>query len=222
MKTPRLDKHSAALVDELRLAVHGLAAPFACGGSFLPKVPPRLVFKDQTALTVERAANAFEQAQQLAPLVARCAPAPFGQGRKTRYDRRVRHAFQLNAAGGAFSVAGFDPERAGILKRIHRELLPHDPAPPTAELYSLNIYAQDGHFAPHKDTPRGGDMVGTLVVCLPAQFANGALVVKHQGLVKTFDWANAIRTQKDPTRLHWAAFSATSTIGSSGSGSACG
>ena len=31
----------------------------------------------------------------------------------------------------------------------------------TAELYNLNIYATEGHFASHKDTLRGGNMLGT-------------------------------------------------------------
>jgi hypothetical protein len=206
MRAPRLTKHSATLLADLRYAVHGLCAPFACGGTWLPDSPLTLCFKDKTQLPVRRASNAFEQEQQLTPLLARCHPAPFGKGRKTRYDRNVRHAFQLKAEGDAFSVAGFDPQAAGILTQIRRELLPQDPSPLTAELDSLNIYAREGHFVPHKDTPRGGDMIGTLVVCLPAQFANGALVVKHHGILQTFDWATAIRHQKEPMRIHWAAF----------------
>jgi len=59
---------------------------------------------------------------------------------------------------------------------------------------------------PHKDTPRGSDMLGTLVVCLPAQFSNGAFVVKHHGVFQTYDWGDAIRVQAESTRIHWAAF----------------
>ena len=40
------------------------------------------------------------------------------------------------------------------------------PRRPTAELYNLNVYGRGGHFVPHKDTPRGSDMLGTLVACL--------------------------------------------------------
>ena len=36
-----------------------------------------------------------------------------------------------------------------------------------AEPYSLNVYQVGGKFAKHKDTPRGDDMLGTLVICLP-------------------------------------------------------
>ena len=206
MRAPRVTKHDAALLEDLRHAVHGLCAPFACGGTLLPDQPITLCFKDQTQLPVRRASNAFEQERQLEPLIARCSPAPFGKGRTTRYDRTIRDALQLKAEGGAFSVPGFDPQDAGILDHIRRELVPQDPSPLTAELSSLNLYARDGHFVPHKDTPRGSDMIGTLVVCLPSQFSNGALVVKHHGILQTFDWATDIQRQKEPTRLHWAAF----------------
>jgi hypothetical protein len=49
-------------------------------------------------------------------------------------------------------------------------------------------------------------MVGTLVVCLPSQFSNGAFIVKHHGVFQTYDWGHAIREQAEPTRIHWAAF----------------
>jgi hypothetical protein len=206
MAAPKVTKHELSLLEELHYAVHGLRAPFACGGTLVPDQPLTLCFKDKTQIPVLRAPRTFEQEQLLRPLVQRCTPAPFGKGRQTRYDRSIRNALQLKAEGGAFSVLHFDPQAAGILEQLRRELVPQDPTPLTAELYSLNIYASDGHFVPHKDTPRGSDMLGTLVVCLPSQFSNGAFVVKHQGVFQTFDWGEAIRQQGEPTRLHWAAF----------------
>jgi hypothetical protein len=68
------------------------------------------------------------------------------------------------------------------------------------------IYTDGGHFAPHKDTPRGNDMFGTLVVCLPSQFANGQLVLSHRGVVQKIDWGCGIQVQKKPNQLRWAAF----------------
>jgi hypothetical protein len=132
--------------------------------------------------------------------------APFGMGRKTRYDRTVRDALQIKAEGGAFSVLHFDPTAAGILEQIRRDLVPHGSGALTAELYNLNVYTTGGHFVPPKDTPRCSDILGTLVVCLPAQFSNGAFVVKHHGVFQTYDWGQAIRQQAEPTRVHWAAF----------------
>ena len=141
-------------------------------------------------------------------MLDRCKPAPFGDGKTTRYDRRVRDALRLKAERGGFSIDGFEPESAGILQRIQQELIPHDPNPISADLYTVNVYTRGGHFAPHKDTPRGEDMFGTLVVCLPSQFRNGDLVLKpgHRGIVQKIGWGTAIEKQKSPNELHWAAF----------------
>jgi hypothetical protein len=199
-------KHEQALLEDLRHIVHGLRAPFTCGGTLVPEQPVTICFPDQTRIPVLRAKDAFEQERLLQPLVKRCKAAPFGRGRQTRYDRIVRDALQIKAEGGAFSVLNFDPAAAGILEQIRRELTPQLPDAPTAELYNLNVYVTGGHFVPHKDTPRGGDMLGTLVVCLPSQFSNGAFVVKHQGIFQTYDWGRAIKEQAEPMRIHWAAF----------------
>jgi hypothetical protein len=198
-------KYERALLEDLRHAVHGVHAPFTCGGTFVPEQPVTLCFRDNTQIPVLRARNAFEQDRLLEPLVKRCTAAAFGAGRKTRYDRTVRDALQLKAEGGAFSVLHFDPAAAGILEQIRRELVPHVPDALSAELYNLNVYGRGGHFVPHKDTPRGSDMLGTLVVCLPSQFSNGAFVVKHHGVFQTYDWGDAISDQAEPTRIHWAA-----------------
>jgi hypothetical protein len=201
-----MTKTAQRKLENLRLALHGVTAPFSCEGTFVPDKPTAIVFKDGTRVEVVRAKSSYDQERESKPLLDHCKPAPFGQGKKTRYDRSVRDALQLKADEGAFRVENFDPESAGILKKIQRELLPHDPNPISAELYSINIYTGGGHFAPHKDTPRGHDMFGTLVVCLPSQFRNGQLVLTHRGLVQKFDWGSAIEAQKEPNQVHWAAF----------------
>ena len=201
-----MSKAARTTLENLRLAIHGVTAPFSCEGTFVPDKPVTFVFKDRTRFEVVRAKSAFEQKDELRPLLEHCKPAPFGEGKKTRYDRRVRDALQLKAEGGAFSIENFDPESAGILKKTQHQLVPHDPNPISAELYTVNVYTDGGHFAPHKDTPRGGDMFGTLVVCLPSQFENGKLVLSHRGIVQKFDWGRAIQAQKKPNQLHWVAF----------------
>ena len=199
-------KKAQTTLENLRLAIHGVTAPFSCEGAFVPDEPVTLIFKDQTRFEVIRAKSSFDQKNELKPLLEHCKPAPFGAGKKTRYDRTVRDALQLKAEGREFSIANFDPEGAGILKKIQRELVPHDPNPISAELYTVNVYTDGGHFAPHKDTPRGSEMFGTLVVCLPSQFGSGKLVLNHRGIVQKFDWGQAINVQKKPNQVHWAAF----------------
>ena len=201
-----MSKKAQTTLENLRLAIHGVTSPFSCDGTFVPDKPVTFVFKDQTRFEVTPARNPFDQKNELKPLLEHCKPAPFGDGKKTRYDRMVRDALQLKAEKGGFSIENFDPESAGILTKVQRELIPHDPNPIAAELYTVNVYTDGGHFAPHKDTPRGSDMFGTLVVCLPSQFANGKLVLRHRGVVQKFDWGRAIQAQKKPNQLHWAAF----------------
>jgi hypothetical protein len=201
-----MSRKAQSTLENLRLAIHGVTAPFSCEGTCVPEQPVTFIFQDQTRFEVTRAKNAFEQKHDLKPLLEHCKPAPFGDGKKTRYDRNVRDALQLKAERGGFSIEGFEPQSAGILKKIQRELIPHDPNPISAELYTVNVYTDGGHFAPHKDTPRGNDMFGTLVVCLPSQFRYGNLVLSHRGVVQKYDWGAAIEKQKSPNQLHWAAF----------------
>lgn len=89
--------HERALLEGPRHAVHGLRAPFASGGTLVPEQPVTLCFRDTTQIPELRARDIFEQERLLQPLVVRCAVAAFGIGRKTRYDRNVRDALQINA-----------------------------------------------------------------------------------------------------------------------------
>jgi hypothetical protein len=199
-------ENEQAAIENLRLAIHGITAPFCCEGTFLAEKPVTLVFPDGGRFQVVRAKGDFEQEREIRPLLERAKPAPFGKGKKTRYDRNVRDALQLKAESGEVKVENFDPEAAGILGEVQRGLVPHDPAPISCEFYALNVYTRGGHFAPHKDTPRGSDMFGTLVVCLPAQFHRGRLILNHRGIVRKFDWGRALSSPKQSMELHWAAF----------------
>ncbi|MCC6644097.1 MAG: hypothetical protein IT374_00795 [Polyangiaceae bacterium] len=186
-------------------AVRGISSPFACGGSVLVRKPPDIRVRGGHLFSVTPAKNGHDQERLNERLHACCAPAKFGAGRATRYDRSVREAVQLDAAGGAFDVT-FNPAKAGILDEVRRALAPSDEGSITAELHALNLYARDGHFVPHKDTPRGGGMMGSLVVCLPSHFYGGALVAMHHGADVVFDWGREIQADPDPRRIRWAAF----------------
>ncbi|MBX3232016.1 MAG: hypothetical protein KIT84_20130 [Labilithrix sp.] len=189
------NEREAQLLTELSDLVHGVTMPFACGGTLVPSKAVTLHLKNGLEVPIRRAAGERDRDPAVEDLVERCAPAPFGKGKRTLFGRSVRDARQLKAEGGAFSVAGFDPVESGVLESVRREFVPHDPNPLTAELYCLNVYSQGGHFEPHKDTPRGDDMLGTLVVCLPARFRGGQLLVTHRGAPRSFDWARKVEEQ---------------------------
>jgi len=122
MASTNITKHERVLLEGLHHAVHGLRAPFTCGGTLVPEQPVTLCFSDNTRIAVLPARDTFEQERLLRPLVERCAAAAFGMGRKTRYDRTVRDALQVKAEGGAFTVLHFDPAAAGMLEQIRREM----------------------------------------------------------------------------------------------------
>ncbi|KAK3722688.1 hypothetical protein LTR37_002259 [Vermiconidia calcicola] len=75
-----------------------------------------------------------------------------------------------------------------------------------AELYKLNIYTgPSGMFKAHVDTPRSESQIGSLVVCLPANFEGGALAVRHHGQEIVHDWAQRASGSQNPA-IKWAAF----------------
>src|SRR5262249_56685340 len=71
-------------LEALRLAIHGVTAPFSAAGTFVPGNPVTLVFEDQTRFEVRRARSSYEQQGESKQLLAHCAPAPFGHQSKTR------------------------------------------------------------------------------------------------------------------------------------------
>src|SRR5438045_1918595 len=97
-----MNKKAQTRLEQLKLALHGVAAPFSCEGTFVPDKPVTIVFKDDTRFEVVRARSSFDQERESRPLLEQCKPAPFGAGKKTRYHRSVRDAFQLKAEGEEF------------------------------------------------------------------------------------------------------------------------
>jgi hypothetical protein len=52
------------------------------------------------------------------------------------------------------------------------------------------VAEKGGFFRSHKDTPKGEDHIGTLVLCLPTTFSGGQFVLKHKEKETTLDWAS--------------------------------
>ena len=127
--------------------------------------------------------------------------ASFGIGSETVTDKSYRDAYVLNPHQ---FLTSFQLCETDILKEIQSLLVP-DVLNVRAELYKMNIYtAPSGCFKAHVDTPRGGEMFGSLVVCLPSQFSGGALVTRHNGQEIAYDWSS---TCDDPLqKVQWAAF----------------
>ena len=104
-----MSRKAQSTLENLRLAIHGVTAPFSCEGTCVPEKPVTFVFRDQTRFEVTRAKNAFEQKNELKPLLEHCKPAPFGDGKKTRYDRNVRDALATQGRTGRIFDRGLRP-----------------------------------------------------------------------------------------------------------------
>ncbi|KAE8137959.1 hypothetical protein BDV38DRAFT_245960 [Aspergillus pseudotamarii] len=141
-------------------------------------------------------------------LINSCGPASFGRGQETVMDLSYRKAGKLDPENFATS---FHPAEFGIIETIEKVLLPGTVSEAAnrlgsrkiyAELYKMNIYSgPSGLFRSHVDTPRSERQIGSLVVCLPARFQGGNLLVRHQGREVNFDWAAG-----SETTIQWAAF----------------
>jgi hypothetical protein len=122
----------------------------------------------------------------------------------------VRNALQMPSSrvslGGG---GGLVVPPAALLSGVRQLMMPQaQPGTVEAQLYSLNVYGPDGFFKAHRDTPRGADMFGSLVVCLPVEHAGGTLVVRAPSLrgEVRHDWGGSGLLEGAAGRLAWAAF----------------
>ncbi|KIM90260.1 hypothetical protein PILCRDRAFT_811978 [Piloderma croceum F 1598] len=131
---------------------------------------------------------------QLELLSQACDPATFGVDTKDVLDESYRKAGKIDVANFATK---FNIARTGLVELIRSELLEGEGARKgiNVELYKLNVYGKDSFFKPHKDTPRGPDMFGSLVVVFPTTHEGGALILRHGKKEWTFDSAKEIFEQ---------------------------
>lgn len=184
------------VANRLAEIVEGISSPIACGGSvsiggagvtvrLLGDVPSAAVSvsvgpppRPQRLAAAPYSWNwrveaGAAQEEKLKGLIARMPPAAFGHGKETKVDEAVRDALQLQA--GTFEVDMPQAVLDDILSKVRAGLSLDTEI--VAECYSLNAYRKNGHFLKHKDSPRGVDMLGTLVVCLPSYYTGGAMRV---------------------------------------------
>ena len=133
-------------------------------------------------------------------LIAVAERAPFGRGEETLYDRTVRDTWQIGEEALDIYWAAWNRHLASALQYFHDDLgLPEGTL--VAEPDKLLIYSEGQFFAPHQDSERDDDMIGTLVIDLPSEYSGGALVVEHQGERKRFQ-----RRKRDAEALSLVAF----------------
>ena len=139
----------------------------------------------------------------MAQFLAASSVASFGKGTEEIIDPSYRDAYKFDPDT---ITSSFDLSNTSILADIEALMVPNRKI--RAEMHKLNIYTgPNGHFKSHVDTPRSGEMFGSLVVCFPTQFTGGVLAARHQGQEVTFDWSMLCSSQFPCTpHVHWAAF----------------
>ena len=155
----------------------------------------------------KRAELFLQQTIELNPLIKTIPRAAFGKGGETVYDTNVRDALQLKAEDYELNIPQNRMDQ--ILNEVKKGMnLQTDII---AEPYSLNVYQVGGKFAKHKDTPRGDDMLGTLVIKLPAWCTGGKMTVSLGSETETYFNAQARYSYSptpapDPLLINWCAF----------------
>ncbi|MGH8227142.1 MAG: 2OG-Fe(II) oxygenase [Steroidobacteraceae bacterium] len=112
-------------------------------------------------------------------------PARYGHKEKTRLDRRVRDTREIPVERLGLDEHRWAKTLAPELERIRRDLGLPKGCRLRAQLHNLLIYERGQFFAPHQDSEKADDMLGTLVVILPSRFTGGELVIEHQGEQQT-------------------------------------
>ncbi|KAI0697215.1 hypothetical protein C8T65DRAFT_555157, partial [Cerioporus squamosus] len=136
-----------------------------------------------------------------------CEAATFGRNAEAVPDEMYCKAGKMDSDE---FLLGLDIEHSRLVDIIRAGLLAGDDEKKAikAELYKLNVYGEYAFFMPHKDTPRGMDMFGSLVLVFPTPHKGGALVLRHEGNEWTFDAAQILSATAhyDLKRVAYIAF----------------
>lgn len=114
-------------------------------------------------------------------LCAVARPARHGFKDETRLDPRVRDTWEIANSRISFDQSRWMNTLAPRLERIRRGLGLPQGSRLKAELHNMLVYAPGQFFAPHQDSEKTDDMIGTLVVSLPSRFTGGAVSIEHHG-----------------------------------------
>jgi len=129
-----------------------------------------------------------EQARQLREIAR---PARYGRGKQTLLDRRVRDTWEIPPSRVRIDKRRWSKTLVPVLEALRDELGLPSGCRLEAELHSMLVYARGQFFLPHQDSEKHDEMVGSLVVTLPAPFTGGALVVEHGAQRATYRGSKA-------------------------------
>jgi hypothetical protein len=114
-------------------------------------------------------------------LCAIARPARHGFKDETRLNPRVRDTWEIAKSRISIDQSRWMNTLAPQLDRICRGLGLPQGCRLEAQLHNMLVYAPGQFFAPHQDSEKTDDMIGTLVVSLPSRFTGGAISIEHHG-----------------------------------------
>ncbi len=121
-------------------------------------------------------------------------PARYGRGEETVLDRRVRDTWEVARSRVRIDKRRWNRTLIPALDRLRRDLGLPDSCQLRAELHSMLVYEADQFFAPHQDSEKADDMIGTLVVILPSNATGGELTVRHRGTESVYRSSRSLIT----------------------------
>ena len=129
-------------------------------------------------------------------LIAR--PARYGQGDQTILDRRVRDTWEVRRSRVRIDQRRWNRTLHAMLDSLRDDLGLPPASTLKAQLHSMLVYEPGQFFAPHQDSEKNDEMIGTLVVMLPSRSTGGDLVVEHGN--------ESVRHSASATSLTFVAF----------------
>ena len=178
-------KANKAIINGLGTLARDCNAPFCCSGE-LEEEGATVVYRNMDGHWNAVTFPTKGDTSQLCGLIAACSKASFGYKGETVTDKTYRDALKLEPDQFLTTVHISNTSILSELKVLMPQLRNI-----RAQLYKLNIYCTGGHFRSHVDTPRSAEMFGSLVLCLPSQFAGGCLVTRHGSEEVVYDWSSS-------------------------------
>ena len=177
-----------------KLAISDPSHTFCCGGQLLVQLPIRLHYKQNGEVTEVVLPGADSAVLQ--KLLAACSTSKVAGFDSGKLDDLYLGADVLTTS--------FQLSATAILGEIESLMIPDRYI--RAELCKLNVYT-DGiksHYENRATNLCSGEILGTLIIRLPADFAGGTLVVHHSGQVVEFEWSTAPK-RGNSNNIYWAA-----------------
>ncbi|KAK7681615.1 hypothetical protein QCA50_015348 [Cerrena zonata] len=165
-----------------------------CSGTMTVNKDQLIIFYGRDENSAGRICLDDASPEQLERLVRACDPATFGVNQESVLDEQYRKSKKLDPLqfSSLFDVASLN-------RLLHEEFIP-DRKQGVAIHYvrhKLNVYEPGSFFKPHVDTPRGGNMFGSLVIVFPTAHEGGSLVLRDAGKEWTIDSAHDIASNPD-------------------------